>query len=112
MLSKKEIDFIHYWEANRLAKKKFLRQFSIGLPLGVGIVVLFFINLLSGWYQKADMVLRSNSSLIIVILIASVGIAIFMAIFSSRHRWEQNEKQYLELKAKWEKEKKSDAATS
>lgn len=104
MLTKEEKDFLMYWEANRLNKKKFLRQFSIGLPLGVLLAGAVFINLLSGWYKKADMVIRSNSSILVTILIALLAIAVFLTIFSSRHKWEQNEQRYLELKAKENKE--------
>ena len=104
MLTKEEKDFMAYWEANRLQKKKFLRQFSIGLPVSVLLAGAVLVNLLSGWYKKADMVIRSNSSLLITILIALVGIAVFITIFSSRHKWEQNEQRYLELKAKEPKE--------
>lgn len=100
MLSKEEKEFLHYWQENRLHKKRFLKQFSIGLPIGVLIVAAIFLNLLSGWYKKADMVVRSNSSLIPVIVIALILIAVFFAIFSSRHKWEQNEQRYEELKQK------------
>jgi undecaprenyl pyrophosphate phosphatase UppP len=103
MLSQQEKDFLRYWEANRLNKKRFLRQFSIGLPLGVLIVVAIFVNVLSGWYREADTIIRSNSSLMIVIIIALIITAVFIAIFSSRHKWEQNEQRYLELKQKQEK---------
>jgi ATP/ADP translocase len=104
MLTKEEKDFMAYWETNRMQKKKFLRQFSVGLPVGVLLVGAVFVNLLSGWYKKADMIIRSNSSILITILIALVGIAIFFTIFSSNHKWEQNEQRYLELKAKESKE--------
>ena len=104
MLTKEEKDFLAYWEANRLQKKKFLRQFSIGLPVGVLLAGAVFVNLLSGWYKKADMIIRSNSSLLITILIALVGIAVFFTIFSSKHKWEQNEQRYLELRSKETKE--------
>ena len=103
MLSQQEKDFLRYWEENRLNKKRFLRQFSIGLPLGVLIVVAIFVNTLSGWYRQADMVIRNNSSLMLVIIIALLMTAIFIAIFSSRHKWEQNEQRYQELKQKAEK---------
>jgi cbb3-type cytochrome oxidase subunit 3 len=105
MLTKEEKDFLAYWEANRLHKKRFLRQFSIGLPVGVLLAAAVFANLLSGWYKKADMVIRSNSSLLATILIALVAIAVFFTIFSSRHKWEQNEQRYLELKEKENNEK-------
>ncbi len=100
MLSKQDQDFLRYWEANRLKKKKFLRQFSVGLPLSVLIVAVLFVNILSGWYKRADMVIRSNSSVIIVVIIAAIGIAVFMTIFSSKHKWEQNEQRYQELISK------------
>ena len=104
MLSQQEKDFLRYWEENRLNKKRFLRQFSVGLPLGVLIVVAIFVNLLSGWYKKAEMVVRSDSSLIVVIIIALVFTVVFITIFSSRHKWEQNEQRYKELKQKAAKE--------
>ena len=104
MLSQQEKDFLRYWEENRLNKKRFLRQFSIGLPLGVLIAVAIFLNLLSGWYKKADMEIRSNSSQIPVIIIALVSIVVFITIFSSYHKWEQNEQRYKELKRKAEKD--------
>ena len=104
MLSQQEKDFLRYWEENRLNKKRFLRQFSIGLPFGVLIAVAIFLNLLSGWYKKADMEIRSNSSQIPVIIIALVSIVVFITIFSSYHKWEQNEQRYKELKRKAEKD--------
>ena len=100
MLTEEEKDFVRYWEANRLNKKRFLRQFSIGLPLSVGMVLVLFINLFSGWYKKADMELRSNSSVLIVILIAVAAIAVFITVFSSKHKWDQNEQRYNELRVK------------
>ena len=102
MLSQQEKDFLRYWEENRLNKKRFLRQFSIGLPVGVLLVVLIFINLLSGWYKKAEMQLRSNASLLLIVLFALLITVVFIAIFSSKHKWEQNEQRYLELKRKTE----------
>lgn len=104
MLSQQEKDFLRYWEANRVNKKRFLRQFSIGLPVGVLIVAAIFFNLLSGWYKKADMIMRSHSSLMPVIIIALVIIVVFVTVFSSKLKWEQNEQQYLELKKRSEKE--------
>ncbi len=105
-LTKQEQDFIAYWEANRENKKKFLRQFSIGLPLGVLMVMAIFINIFSGWNRRAEMVMRGDTSFLYVVVIAIVAIAVFMAVFSSRHKWDQNELKYLELK---EKEKNDDA---
>lgn len=100
MLNKQEKDFIDYWGEQRKRKKQYFKKLSIGLPLGVAIVFAIIITTLSGWYKRADMVIRSNSSLIIVILIAAVAIVIFIIIFSVRHRWDQNEQQYQEILAR------------
>jgi ATP/ADP translocase len=110
MLSQQDRDFLRYWEVNRLRKKRFLRQFSIGLPFGVLIAVVIFLNVVSGWYEKAEMEVRSNSSIILVIIIALTCISVFVTIFWSKHAWEQNEQRYMELKSKEEKE--NDNATN
>ena len=97
MMTKEEQSFISYWSQERLRKKKFLRKLSIGLPLAVIISVAVLINIFSGWYQKADMELRSNSYLMIVILVAIIGIVVFITIFSAHHRWDRNESMYQDL---------------
>lgn len=97
MLTKHEEDFIKYWSSQRQRKKQFLRKLSIGLPLAVMIVAALIINFLSGWYEEADKDIKSNSSVIIVVLIAAIAIVIFITIFSARHKWDQNEQHYQEL---------------
>ena len=110
MLTQQEEDFIRYWSDQRLRKKQFLRKFSIGMPLGVMIAVALLINFLSGWYKKADMVLHSDTSVIFVVLIAIIGIVVFITIFSAHHKWDQNELYYNELLYKKDQESASDAA--
>ncbi len=100
MLTEDEEKFIAYWEINRLRKKKILKQLAVGLPMGVIIVVAIFVNFLSGWYKKADMILRSHSSLILVVIIAAVLIVSFIVVFSARHQWDMNEQRYREFLAK------------
>ena len=100
MLSKEEKNFVEYWENNRLRRKKFIRQLALGLPLGVGFVILIFINFFSGWYQRASMMLNTDSSLIPILLVAAILIVVFVAVFSARHKWEMNEQRYKELMAK------------
>jgi membrane protein YdbS with pleckstrin-like domain len=97
MLTPEEEKFLQYWQEQRQHKKRFLRKFSIALPAVSLVVVLFFINFLSGWYAKAEQELRRNSSLVIVILIAVIAIVVFVTIFSLRHKWEQNEAEYEAL---------------
>lgn len=96
--------FIQYWEANRLRKKKVWRQLSVGLPMAVALVVTILINMISNWNKQAELVLKKEqSSLIIVLIAACLGIVVFIVIFSARHRWDQNEQHYKELLAKREK---------
>jgi len=106
-LTEEEKNFVVYWERNRLGKKKFLRQFTIAFPLTVLMIVALFINIFSGWDKRAEMVIRGDSSSLYIVVVAVIGIAVFVTVFSSRHKWEQNEQRYLELKGK---EKKNGAA--
>jgi uncharacterized membrane protein YesL len=110
MLTKDEKAFIRYWETERLKKKSFLKKLYIGLPLGVLIALILLVNIISGWYQKADMVLRGDSSQFIVILVAIIAIVVFITIFSARHRYDQNELRYQELLAREGPEKIPNAA--
>jgi len=100
MLTEEEKRFIASWETERLRKKKLLRQLSVGLPLSVVLVIAIFLNFFSGWYKRADMEIRSNSSLILVLVIAALLIVVFTTVFSVRHKWDLNEQRYQELKAK------------
>ncbi|HEV7333519.1 MAG TPA: hypothetical protein VGN63_20970 [Flavisolibacter sp.] len=102
MLTPDEEKFVQYWGEQRLHKKKFLRNFSISLPLVSLAAVIFFINFLSGWFGKADKELRRHSSLVIVILIAVIAIVVFVVIFTARHKWDQNEADYQSLLMKKE----------
>lgn len=100
MLTEEQKKFIAYWEVNRLRRKNTWKQLAIGLPLGAFIAVAIFINFFSGWYKRADMVIRSGVSLIPVLVVAALLIAVFTAIFSARHRWDINEQRYREFLAK------------
>ena len=100
MLSEEEKSFVEYWENNRLRRRKFVWQLALGLPLGVGFVILIFINFFSGWYQRAGMLLNTETSMFLVLLVAALLIVVFVAVFSARHKWEMNEQRYKELMAK------------
>jgi hypothetical protein len=103
MLTPDEEKFIEYWEVNRLSRKKVLKQLYVGLPFAALLVIAIVVNFLSGWYKRADMEIRSNSSLVLVVVIAGIGIVVFTTVFSVRHKWEMNEQLYRELLAKKEK---------
>jgi membrane protein implicated in regulation of membrane protease activity len=102
MLTDEETRFMEYWEANRLRKRRGFRQLAVGLPLAVTIMAALFINFFSGWYKRADMMIRSQSqssqaSLVLVIVIAALLIVVFTTVFSIRHKWDQHEQRYREL---------------
>ena len=101
-LNEEEERFIGFWEANRVRKKNVMRQLAVGLPLSVVLVVAIFVNFFSGWYKRADMEIRSSTSLVLVLMIAAILIVVFMTIFSGKHKWDINEQRYRELVAKRE----------
>jgi hypothetical protein len=104
MLTPDEEKFIEYWEANRLSRKKVLKTLYVGLPFACLLVIAILVNFLSGWYKRADMEIRSNSSLVLVVVIAGLLIVVFTTVFSVRHKWDMNEQLYKELLAKKAKE--------
>src|ERR1044072_934541 len=104
MLTPDEEKFIEYWETNRLSRKKVLKQLYVGLPFAALLVIAIVVNFLSGWYKRADMEIRSNSSLVLVVVIAGIAIVVFTTVFSVRHKWDMNEQLYRELLAKKAKE--------
>lgn len=107
MLTPDEQRFIEYWEVERLRKRRIF-NLATGLRLGVLIVLAIFINIITGWHKRAAMVIGSNSSVIFVILIAAIGIVVFIGTFSAQYQREQKEQQYKELLAKKDKPETGD----
>ncbi|WP_223710850.1 hypothetical protein [Niabella beijingensis] len=103
MYTKEEEAFIKYWEANRLRKKRSLKNFLISTPLGILLMVGIFINFFSGWYKKAAMQANADPSLFLILLIAGIIIVAFIGIFSSYHKWDINENHYKALLARKDK---------
>jgi uncharacterized BrkB/YihY/UPF0761 family membrane protein len=105
MLTQEEQNFIIYWEANRLKRKKVFRQLALGLPLGTLLAITIFVNFFSSWYKKAEMVrneavMKNQSSLILILIIAALLIVVFVVIFSVKHKWDMHEQRYRELISK------------
>jgi hypothetical protein len=111
MLTQQDKDFIRYWEANRLRRKKVVRQFLIGIPIGLLFVIPIVINFSSGWYRRADMEAHSADFNPVVLLVALLLIVGFTAIFYQRHQWDQYEQHYRELLARRIREESADPAT-
>jgi len=99
MLSEQETAYIAYWEKIRNNKQKqakqFVTGFSIGLAIGCGIITI----LVTGWYERANMVAGSQFSPVIFAIIIA-AIAFFVAYFYRNYKWERNEQLYQELLAK------------
>ena len=100
-MDERERLFVEYWEARRLKEKSLLYQVLTGLPIGLLFGIPIILVLFSGrfWYKRADIVANSESSTIIL-MIAILLIALFVAVIYKRHQWEMKEQQYLEIKAR------------
>jgi hypothetical protein len=112
MLSKEENAFILYWEQNRLRRKKVVRQFLLGIPAGLLIVIPIAINFTSGWYKRADIEANSQEFNPMVLMVALLLIVGFTAIFWQRHKWDQYEQRYQELLNRRARDEQSTAAGS
>lgn len=73
----------------------------IGLPLGLVFALPILINFFAGrlWYKRADAIGNTQMSPV-VLIVAVLAIAVFIAIFNRKLKWEKNEQFYKELKAK------------
>jgi hypothetical protein len=107
MLTQQEKDFMRYWAANRLRRKKVVTQFLIGIPIGLAFVIPIVINFASGWYKRAQMEANSQDFSPGVLLVALLLIVGFTAIFFQRHQWDQYEQRYRELLAREAREDSS-----
>ena len=112
MLSKEEQDFIKFWEQNRGKQKRFFKQIAIGLPFGVLFAVAMFLNFSSGWDKRVAEITKtypSFKSLILVLLIALLGIVVFVSVFSVKVKWEKYEQRYRELLSRSKSEPESES---
>ena len=110
VLTLEEKKFVEYWEHNRLKKRKITKQLSIGLPVGVLLVIGIFASVFARWDKHAEVQMReemqytAGPTLILVFIIAALLIVSFFVVFSARHNWDLNEQRYKELNARLEKD--------
>lgn len=106
MLTENEQRFVKYWEANRLREKRWQYQLLTGLPLGLlfSLPVIILLMTAKLWYKRAEMEANALGSPVVMI-IAVLVIAVFVAIFYKNHRWEMKEQLYRQLMAREEAEK-------
>jgi hypothetical protein len=111
MLKKEDEDFIRYWSQQRLRKMSFFWKASLGLPLGVLIVIGLGVSMVAAmFHRKANPILQNESSLVIVVMLAGLGIVFFITYFSAQHKKDLNELHYQELLKKKEEESKQRTA--
>jgi hypothetical protein len=98
MHTEEETKFIKYWEANRERQNTLKYRLMFGLPLGMLVSLPILINFLMGrfWYKRADAVGLSQFNPM-VLVVAVLLIAVFVAVFYKQFQWERNEQRYLEL---------------
>jgi hypothetical protein len=98
MLSQKEQEFVTYWERRREKEGRFGWQLMTGIPIGLLFSMPIFIIVITSrfWFKRADMVAMSKLSPV-VLVVAVMLIASFIAVFHRRVQWEKKEQQYLEL---------------
>ena len=109
MLTENEKQFVKYWEENRLREKSWQYQLLTGLPWGLlfSLPILVLLMTAKFWYKRAEMEANTMGSPVILI-IAVLVIAIFVAFFYKNHRWEMREQLYRSLKAREEQERTAD----
>lgn len=110
MLTEKERSFLEYWAANRNRQKKLVYQLAVGLPFGLLVGAIILTNFFSGWYKRAEMIANSQFNPV-VLYIAVLCIAVFIAIFSKKFQWDQQELRYRELLHKQQSEENKQTET-
>jgi len=99
MFENDEAVFFEKWSIQRHTYKNAVRPFFIGLSAGISIGIAILLTIYLGWYQRANMELNSNLNPFLL-LIAIIGIAIFMAFLFRNYQWEKNEQRYLSILAR------------
>ncbi|MGZ3844833.1 MAG: hypothetical protein ACXVBH_02190 [Flavisolibacter sp.] len=98
MLTNEDEKFLEYWSKHRQKKKPFFGMASVGLRLGVFIAIGLALSLVAANFsRKANPVLENDTSLVITVIVAGLGIVLFITYFTGQHKWDQNEMHYQEL---------------
>ena len=105
MLTNEDEKFLEYWSEHRKKKKPFFGMASVGLRLGMFIAIGLALSIVAATFsRKANPVLENDSSLVITVIVAGLGIVLFITYFTGQHKWDQNEMHYQELLYKKQQE--------
>ena len=98
MLTDHEQRFLVYWEQHRERERRSWRQLLIGLPIGLLFSIPILVSFFSGrfWYKRAEMVGNSQTSPVVMI-VAILLIAAFVAVFYKKHQFDKKEQRYQEI---------------
>lgn len=101
MLTPEEQKFVVYWEKNREKEGDAKHQFLYGVPYGLLFSLPIVINFLAGrfWYKRADAVGMTQFNPLVLVLAVMI-ITVFIAVFYKKHKWDQYEQRYKELRSK------------
>jgi cbb3-type cytochrome oxidase subunit 3 len=103
MLTKKEEEFLQYWEGCRIAESKPMSKIARGFPMAllfslpIVLSVIVVRIFLPEWYTKIS---KTSPGMFITTIFAMFLIALFYAFFRMHYKWEINEQAFKELKLK------------
>jgi hypothetical protein len=95
MMKQEDIEFIKYWEKNRLAERRlnsFLKK-GLGWGLMMSLPVVLAV-LFRGWYKRMPFV---SGTQLFLIITACLFISVFYAILKGRMLWDESETRYRQL---------------
>lgn len=106
MLTDDETRFLQYWEKHKELHSTFPSKLLRGLPMACvfGLPILLLILsvylFLPEWYTKIS---KTSPATFVVVVIAVLIAIVFYAFIRMHFKWEMNEQQYKEIKAKEKK---------
>lgn len=106
MLTDDETRFLQYWEKNRALHSTISSKLLRGLPMAFvfGLPILLLILcvylFLPEWYTKIS---KTSAATFVVVIIAVLIAIVFYAFVRMHFKWEMNDQQYKEIKAKEKK---------
>ena len=106
MLTDDESRFLQFWEKNKDLHNTFSSKLLRGLPMAFlfGLPILLLILcvylFLPEWYTKIS---KTSSATFVVVVIGVLLAIVFYAFIRMHFKWEMNDRQYKEIKAKEKK---------